>query len=1511
MCHTAARVEISELLGHWSEAESSSSKHPSKDSLSDEISTLPQSLMLTVSILNSSEDPSDTPRSNIGDVVIVDILKENDFSFDKQEFSSYRCLETQTLHWPSAHHHRENPTETVTRRNNDPCASLFGNANPLLQLLGWVRPIQERSAFQLLPEHDHHSLTNSAKLQISSGIVAVSLARRPSEKSDTPTADADVLDVLKLMSLDGGSKDEVDFEPSSAVPESEMTVGKDTPFSDTFTDAKATPSSIPPELLLACLSSDGKILFYSPWKLFNSQRDSKSSTFEDGMSSFWFGSEMLNTVQRNILPLSEPEHAVPLSIPFLRRGENKPFDHLWSHTSETSAASRFAVPVSADAADDVSPVLSSEKVSALGKSNVSAKKAFLPAMFNASVWDPTLDPASLCYQTLDNVPTHCVTVHDYVCVAGRGHRRWKLASDVAVNNQSDMGGFVTFVALRTMSEKRTLFLPFAPTHLSPLIWGEMSLLFVAGQGHAAVIRTDGSSTLPLLPLEPRESSAKVSKIDNASSAASKKKPNVLVQRFQILPIKFPTVKSSMIDSTVIGCDVTIFPPVLSVLFHDSSSSEGVYVERRTLCSLDIVPRSHEDSSLFSDYLKNQETPVLVCTTAANALPATWIPISISDQKELWCRLGQGWCAIGSGRKSYMICYEGSNSERGAFVQEMRVTGEETMNFANCVESSILGLNPYTIPHVLVDRHDVSSLFSQPVASRVGVADNHKVEAAELFEDIDDIVLDAMESISTLNFRGSFGSNTPPGSRRNRPSSFSTREKSQRLLRHCSSWTKLEQSSFSHSLFEYQSPVMSIRTRENDIFVLSIRSAALDCGPAAPFQQILAWLSEQQDFFTASSLAFDLLHDVESLRHFWRSFDKIENENELSKLEGLLDGIIPIVLKDDDSMDTSTFKTVVQLADMTVACLIKGGYAMSSTLEQFLDRNTFYDPSRASLMLAASVAGTLSDDESHVSAAMGPGYVPGINHLDCVLWPIRCLLKIGVARDRLGTVLLLLNTTIPDELRRRDRLGAPLTTTSSLDLCKAIVMLIVAASFDGSELLRDLVDERSRLRFWDSLDHETKVELSVLDFSGSYRLLRDQEIRCWVLIELQKCIELENLATAANIYDVSPTRWLQTLVRGCLQNAGCSIPSLLNPIYDETKEDLCNNDVLALYRDDIKNARVALTSSPNSGGLDYDILIPALLLLEHRNVLWHNNSLTCTRTVLNTACYHAGRGSEEEPLFPMNVTTLMRQCTRLGDVEAGGHLVGGKSGLTLLCCLTLIDELNMIMDDAERFVLGDLSVVDESSHSMPNGFSVQECHLRLLWLLKEHVMKIRAYGEFTESRGKVDPVFAAVAIFRTWWALTKQSVILSNATKWLVDWLRHKLRLPLVDTTAISPYRLVCAALTQALAWPQRSEIAVESTTPPLANLLEIDGLFLLQLAQSCCGMVEALPAYMTEVGQGNWNNMDATFTLPSPSKRNTSMSSFGDLSLSPPRTNTVDESFLSAAASYRDLDTSQTSWYTK
>lgn len=628
------------------------------------------------------------------------------------------------------------------------------------------------------------------------------------------------------------------------------------------------------------------------------------------------------------------------------------------------------------------------------------------------------------------------------------------------------------------------------------------------------------------------------------------------------------------------------------------------------------------------------------------------------------------------------------------------------------------------------------------------------------------------------------------------------------------------------------------------------------GAGSPFQQVLSWLCNQQDYFGAASLALDLLHDADSLYHLWKHSAKVDEEDEQTKLDGLLDGIIPIGGIDDEEKQRATF---IHLADMTVGCLIKGGLGMSKTLESFLNRNEYYDPARACLMLVAATANALSDDGQAVSSVVGAEVANPSK--DDLLWPVRSLLEIGVSRDYLNIALVLLNVTVPDELRRRPRQAS--LSIPEMELTKKLVTLIVASDPRAIDFLLALVDEESRTRYWQSLNHETRLVLSLIEIRHKRPLLRHEEVRSWAREELHKCLKNEK-SGGRNVLEVMPTSWLQDLCAACLSNAGCdleglaidvaSLSAMAQPESPSFRDSIRNDHMFAdfvLHQVEIIETRNSLIPVPGSGGLDFDLLIPALLLLQSRQSKWQENGdYASTQSLLDAACYLAGRQTVEEPLYTFDGATVMRQCALAGNVRAGANLIGGKNGFVLSCCDILMVELQISMEDAEEFFLNDklsTRIMKDSSFYKQSRFELSDSHRWLLWLLHEYVLSIRTYGEFetVHLRGRVDPVFCARSIFRAWLCLTYSDK--ENGSAWLVKWLRT--RLGILEDRQISEHRLACAALTRALVWPSDSEInaaeAVESGQM-LGNVLKMESKFLVQLAQSCCGLVESVPASVAE-----------------------------------------------------------------
>jgi hypothetical protein len=705
--------------------------------------------------------------------------------------------------------------------------------------------------------------------------------------------------------------------------------------------------------------------------------------------------------------------------------------------------------------------------------------------------------------------------------------------------------------------------------------------------------------------------------------------------------------------------------------------------------------------------------------------------------------------------------------------------------------------------------------------------------------MDGIVVAALDSISSLNYRGAESLLSPVSSPRvKRSQRLSYVEKSQRLVQHCGSWATLRDTKENRALFEAQTPVLlSIVEKEAQTF--SLRHRFVENGDAAPFQQVLGWLSQSEDFFTAASIALGLLRDVESWRDLRRLKEStstvVDFDDERESLEGLLDGIVPLYPEGRPTFQPSA-SVVTQVADMTIGCLAKGGLKMSTTLDGFLKRNLQYDPARAGLMLVAVATRCVSREKDTVNIAMGPGYeYSEQSEPEELLWALRSLLCVATSRDHLSQAIVLINAAMSDELRCRKPAKGLSSSTPPMGLCKAIITTIVASSEDAAGLLLGLVDEESRKRYWGSLSREGQLEFSLLDVDDKYPLLKQHEVRKWSLKCLDDCVRQEESPSAVDLLDLMPTVWLQRLCEGCLANGECDYDRVLTYGIDDSEPD--EDGGTSKYVAEFRRAREALTAASKGGGVDFDLLIPAILILEQREVLWNENATVSTQQILDAACDMAGRPGPTT--FPFDASKVMQQCAAASNVSAAANVVGGKNGFVLKCCDILVRHAGLDMVAAESFILSDgLSedLVRSRADTKTDEFSLSDGHRQILWLLLEHVLNVRTFGEFHPShmRGKVDPVFAAQACLRTWARLS----VSNAATEWLVNWLRRKLEMA---NGQISPKRLACAALTRALMWPTSDE-----SPELLAPIMDIESTFLVQLAQSCHGLMESLPLATAE-----------------------------------------------------------------
>lgn len=630
------------------------------------------------------------------------------------------------------------------------------------------------------------------------------------------------------------------------------------------------------------------------------------------------------------------------------------------------------------------------------------------------------------------------------------------------------------------------------------------------------------------------------------------------------------------------------------------------------------------------------------------------------------------------------------------------------------------------------------------------------------------------------------------------------------------------------------------------YLLSLRRVVADVGAGTTFNQILSWLSQNGDYFTAASVALDLKKDVAALRHLWRSFDRLDEDDERSKLEGLLDGIIPIheqIFHDGGEGDYIVQRALMQLADMTIGCLCRGGFAMSPTLEFFLQQDSHYDSSRTCLVLAAIATQAVADEDGRPLAFMGDSYQRPPDHEEFVhdiLWPVRCLLHVGVSRCVLPTALALINAALPGELRRKQEHRR----LDSMTLCAALVRQIIGSAPEATALLLDLVDEEEHNRFWYSLDHQTQMELALILHEEKCPLLRQGEVRSWTLHSLQQCLQDSASDKPWDSCGVS-VEWLKRLCSGCLRNAACDTSHMLSTQNKGPPETGVDGDGLEEHKYEVTATRDALVAGIGSGGLDFNLLIPALLLLELKEQQWKEGSWVSTQSLLNAACGLAGHVTFEEPVFAFDGTSLMKQCALAENILAGAKLIGGKNGLVIECCWILMEGSGMSMEEAEHFLRSDdvmaaANGLESSAEAekVSDDFEVSTGLQHVLWLFDQHVLQVKTYGDFdsTPARGKVDPVFAARVCLRTWYFLTKAE--LRTASAWLSSWLRKQLG---IENDCVSQKRLACAALTQVLLWPSGA-----NRFRVLGEQMQLESQFLVQISRGCWSLVEAVPPSLAD-----------------------------------------------------------------
>ncbi len=646
--------------------------------------------------------------------------------------------------------------------------------------------------------------------------------------------------------------------------------------------------------------------------------------------------------------------------------------------------------------------------------------------------------------------------------------------------------------------------------------------------------------------------------------------------------------------------------------------------------------------------------------------------------------------------------------------------------------------------------------------------------------------------------------------------------------------------------------------------LTFRTNVVTNPNATPYHQVLAWLCQRRDYFTAASIALSLLQDFDAVYEL-RGIPKT-SEGEVISHQGLLDGITPL-LNDDmkgGKFSRAQLHTLTSLADMTVGCLIKGGTVMASTLDGFLARNPFYDAPRACLMLVGTVAAVISQESPIAAKHYNSGNIIKIlssleSPREDILWPVRCLLKMAVTRKCLSSVLLMLNATIPNELRWRSpkTRGLSESPRPSLSLCLAIVEMILESANEATRYFLNLRDEDSCLPYWFSIDDQTCLALSILSIHGKFVMLQEPEVRSWALEKLK-----DEIISSVGFNDFQsdvPSEWLKEIVTGTFCNAECDIGLGLDSSVLQKLEDFdsTQDEYKSCYRHDMLRIENLLTPQKHSGGLDYDLLIAALLTLVQRDENWRDGTSISTQVLLNVVCDKAGRKTDIDQKFMFDRATTMRLCALCENYQATAFLVGGINGIILECADIIISNLGISIKEAELLLFAGSvhemkDFVTRIYHKVPiekkriSDFFPSVGHQHLLWLLEQYSMNVRKYGEFNAapSSARINPVVAGRVCFRAWICLTHPSDKELSA-QWLEKWLRNNLGLE----NGVSSKRLVCAALVRTLLWADEAsglELGDGDEEPLLAVLLGLNGRFMAELAHACCGMVEAIPPHLAD-----------------------------------------------------------------
>ena len=1253
-------------------------------------------------------------------------------------------------------------------------------------------------------------------------------------KFDQDARIADAMDAIHSLSfLFGGEKNH-----AASNNESKGTLkaqGDPKSKSDDKEEAGDVVSKKKQPLSLCFVTNDGDAHFFHAMRLFlsrNTDDNGPESDLSNSFASFVMGTELFTKLRQDVAPLSRPDATVKLSqvAGVDRRGDNS---LIWKDMSSETENRED------EGTDQI------EKDKDVTRSNWA----------NLTNFDASIDPATVSLRTLrrTNVITaSCFTSdkrNSHLVVCGKGLRR-NLVNSKAVYK---LGGFVTFVSLLHHTESKTMYLPFAPQNIHPVYWEEKHFVVVSGEGGGYGEDKANSSRHPC---------AVMIRVDS-SQVGFQASQSLDITRFHTVPIKLPSISESLglfsvalsqeqgcIYSEIIGVSsIPSSPPGIIISFQNLPVQETQTTSTVVVNLTFDLSKSRAVNGVFAFGTSVRRGHRVLIDNDFES-DTSFDDITAINEKQqrasMWCVGGQGWSLIGHpNTNSYFVCWDGSTEADGPFVLQF-----ERIKSKACLVSGVMPLIGRSTQTQSYERATtfLTNLPSPPSLFRLeerddflprlscslSIKESIKLTAASE-GGIDDIIVRALDSISN---------ETERRSTRSKKLTLSHKEKSSRLLRHCNSWTQLQNrgTAYGQVLFAFTRFGTQLQS-------LSLRTNSLYSPLSTPFNQVLAWLCQRRDYFTAASVALSLLDDADAVYDL-RGISRTGDIGDVSIHKGLIDGITPLCVG-EGSRDTMT-----SLADMAVGCLIKGGSEMSVALTGFLLRNELYDASATCLMLVGAATAAISHDtSSDPKLTEGQNIMTLISNVESPrsesIWPVKCLLQMAVVRKCLRSTLLVLNTAIPNELRWRVplRLGAVSTKRPSLGLFISLMSIILESCPEATRILLDLLDEESGMPFWFSIDEDTRLALSLVSVHGKYVMLQEPEVRAWALERLKNEVEFPTKHKYHHIHSHLSDEWLREIVSGAFCNAETDIAmgSDLSNVASSESDTPC-------YRESMRSIKHVLIPKSRCG-LDFDLLIAALLILAHRRSEWREGSTTIpTQILLNALCEMAGKRVESKFIF--DSATVLRQCALAENVQAAALLAGGKNGLILECVDLITSEMNMKIQDAETALFAAtvnefktmIGVVHKKlkKHDKESQFTPSNGQLHLLWLLEEHVLSVVKYGEFESSKdsAKLEPIFVGRLCFRAWYSLTRPYQ-LNESTKWMEAWLRTKLEL----SNGASPKRLACAALVRVLLWVDEAgqiDLGDNDQESILATLLQFDGRFIAELSQACCGLIQSIPPHLAD-----------------------------------------------------------------